>query len=146
MNQPRPVLTEKTAATAWALALNTHDLSVLAPLVHDRLRVTDQRRWDQRVGGDRYLAMLEAYFEAVPRERSGLRMELATLPPEATRSPRPRPCVVEYRDGRPTCTILFQVIGGTIRHIETRLLPPPTDCRLSGIYPGLEAELEEAVH
>ncbi len=139
MNQARPVLTEKTAAIAFARAINTHDITLLAPLVHDNLHISDQRRWDPRVGAENYLGMLGKYFACVPRERSSTTMELAMSEP-------PRPCVVEYHHGRPICTVLFQVHAGKIRHIEKRLIPPPTECNFTGFYPGLEEEPIQGVN
>ena len=44
MTQPRPSLSEKAAAVAYARAHNTHDLDDLAQLVHNRVRVYDQRQ------------------------------------------------------------------------------------------------------
>ena len=146
MRPQRPSLNEKTAAIAWARAFNTHDLSLLAPLVDDRLCVSDQLRWNQMLGGKHYLTMLGDYFECVPLEPTNNWMEIATLP-EAPMAPTPpRPCVVEYRHGKPTYTILFRVHAGKILHIERRLLPPPTACRLSGIYPGLDTGPSEEVN
>ena len=80
MNRTRPSLTEKTAAIAYARAINTHEIELLAPLLHDGLRVIDQRRWTPALGGRRYSGMLEDFFQAVPREKSATTMELATLP------------------------------------------------------------------
>ena len=146
MIQPRPTITEKTAAIAWAHAWNTHDLSLLAPLVHENLRVLDQRRWDPTIGGPHFLSMLADYFACVPLAKISTRMELATLP-RSTGDHRPlRPCVIEYRFDRPTSTILFRVHAGTIRLIERRLLPPPTDCVLSGVCPGLDSDPLEVVN
>jgi len=138
MNRTRPSLTEKTAAIAYARAINTHEIELLAPLLHDGLRVTDQRRWAPALGGRRYSGMLEDFFQAVPRERSATTMELATLPQNPYAPDPPRPCVVEYQWGRPVCTVLFHVRAGKIRQIEKRLLPPPTECELTGVYPGLD--------
>ena len=146
MNRTRPSLTEKTAAIAYARAINTHEIELLAPLVHDDLRIVDQRNWDQRVGGRHYLGMLEDYFECVPRDRSQTWMELATVPLGPFETRPPRPCVVEYHRGVPVCTVLFGVDRGKIRRIEKRLLPPPTECRLSGIYPGLDSVPGEALN
>ena len=108
MNRTRPSLTEKTAAIAYARAINTHEIELLAPLVHDDLRIVDQRNWDHRVGGRHYLGMLEDYFECVPRDRSQTWMELATVP-RPSDAAASRPCVVEYQSGRPVCTVLFHV-------------------------------------
>jgi hypothetical protein len=46
----------------------------------------------------------------------------------------------------PVCTVLFGVDRGKIRRIEKRLLPPPTECRLSGIYPGLDTDPTQEVN
>ena len=146
MNPPRPSLTERTAAIAYARAFNTHDPSLLAPLIHDELRVSDQLRWHHLVGGENFLSLIGSHFQCAPSSPARNWMEIATLP-DAPRSPfRPRPCVVEYRNGKPACTILFRVHDGAICFIERRLLPPPTECRLSGNCPGLEDQLREAVN
>jgi len=146
MRPQRPSLTEKTAAIAFARAINTHDITLLAPLVHDGLYVSDQRRWDPRVGAETYLEMLGRYFTHVPRERSSTTMELATVPRPPFASEPPRPCVVEYHHGKPTYTVLFRVHAGKIRHIEKRLIPPPTECQLTGVYPGLDTGPTEEVN
>jgi len=146
MRPPRPSLNEKTAAIAYARAFNTHDLSLFAPLCHRRLHVTDQRHWAPSVGADRYLQIMQDYFDHVPVEQSNTRMELAETSPPSFIGDPPRPCVVEHRRGKPVATFLFGVRGGLIRRIEKRLLPPPTDCRLTGIYPGLGMGFEGEVN
>ena len=73
-------------------------------------------------------------------------MELATAPGDRRLNLPPRPCVVEHRNGRPVYTVLFDVRRGRIRRIEKRLLPPPTECTLSGVFPGLEDVLFEVVN
>ncbi len=146
MRPQRPSLSEKTAAIAYARAFNTHDLSLLAPLVHDRLHVFDQRNWTPREGSNFYLGMIGDYFELVPPEKCSMTMELAVVPQAPINEGTPRPCVIEYHGGRPVCTILFQVHGGKIRRIEKRLLPPPTECQLTGVYPGLDTGPTEEVN
>ena len=141
MNHPRPVLTERTAAVAWARAWNTCDISGLAPLLADDLRIADQTRWTPMVGARYFVGLASDYFECVRDVSDRATMELATTPGDRRWNLPPRPCVVEYRSGRPVYTVLFDVRGGRIRRVEKRLLPPPTDCTLSGIFPGLEDAL-----
>jgi hypothetical protein len=121
MNHTRPTLTEKTAAIAYARAFNTRDLSLFAPLVHRNLLVSDQLQWHQLRGGDLFLSVTRNLFECVP-------------------------CVVAIFDSRPKYTVLFRVHRGKIRFIERRLLPSPTDCRLSGVYPGIDDDLDQVVN
>ena len=146
MTNPRSTLTEKTAAIAYARAINTHETELLAPLLHDELRVCDQRRRNPAVGGRRYTEMLEDYFRSVPPEESATTMELAALPRNPFAPEPPRPCVIEYRWDTPVCTVLFHVGAGKILQIEKRLIPPPTECELTGIYPGLEERPTQAVN
>lgn len=138
MNQPLPVLTERTAAVAWARAWNTCDISGLAPLLADDLHIVDQTRWTPVVGARYFVGLASNYFECVRNVADRATMELATAPGDRRWDLPPRPCVVEYRKGRPVLTVLFEVHRGRIRRIEKRLLPPPTDCTLSGIFPGLD--------
>jgi hypothetical protein len=143
MNQPRPTLTEKTAAIAWARAWNTRDLELLRPLVHESIHISDQRRWQPRVGGSSYLTMIQDYFDATQSRPPSTRFELAQTPTSpGFISEAPRPCLVEYQRGRPVATILFHVRRGTIRQVERRVLPPPTECILTGLYPGIEETLD----
>jgi hypothetical protein len=146
MNHTRPTLTEKTAAIAYARAFNTRDLSLFAPLVHRNLLVSDQLQWHQLRGGDLFLSVTRNLFECVPRMPVDSWMELASLP-HGSKSPGPtRPCVVAIFDSRPKYTVLFRVHRGKIRFIERRLLPSPTDCRLSGVYPGIDDDLDQVVN
>ena len=133
-----PTLTEKTAAIAWARAWNTRNLELLRPLMHHRVQITDQRNWESKVGADLYLQRMQDYFDHVPAETSATTMELAETPTHSFTVAPPRPCVIEYRRGQPVATFLFRVHGGLIRLVEKRLLPPPTECILTGSYPGLE--------
>lgn len=146
MRPQRPSLTEKTAAIAWARAHNTRDIGPLAPLVHDALHISNQRWWAPQIGGEHYITMLGDFFECVPIDPSATRMELATVPQGRRPTGPPRPCVIEYRHGRPTFTVLFRVRAGKILHIEKRLIPPPTECVLTGICPGLENDCLEEVN
>lgn len=146
MNRTRPSLTEKTAAIAYARAINTHETELLAPILHDEFRVCDQRRRNPAVGGRRYIQMLEKYFRNVPPEKSVTTMELATLPRNPFAPAPPRPCVIEYHWGKLVCTVLFHVWAGKILQIEKRLIPSPTECELTGLYPGIDSLPGEKVN
>ena len=108
MNRTRPSLTEKTAAIAYARAINTHEIELLAPISprrppHHRSTPLDPRcRWPPLHRDAREL------LPGCPARKSATTMELATLP-QSPYVPPPRPCVVEYQWGRPVCTVLFHV-------------------------------------
>ncbi|MEE4271572.1 MAG: hypothetical protein V2I67_07860 [Thermoanaerobaculales bacterium] len=144
MTEARPSLTEKTAAIAWARAWNTRNLELLRPLIHRKSYITDQRRWDPRRDLKDYLQRLQDLFDHLPSEHLGAAMELAETPSPGFIGDPPRPCVIEYRRRRPYASILFRVHAGLIRQVEIRLLPPPSECSLSGIYPGIEESLDLA--
>ena len=146
MNRTRPSLTEKTAAIAWARAHNTHDIELLAPLVHDDLRIVDQRNWDQRVGGRHYLGMLEDYFECVPRDRSQTWMELATVPPAPFEGGLPGPASSNTTEAYRSAPCSSASTGARSAASRNGSCRPPTECQLAGVYPGLDIGPTEEVN
>ncbi|HSN56597.1 MAG TPA: hypothetical protein VLT32_18150 [Candidatus Sulfomarinibacteraceae bacterium] len=126
-------LTEEDAALAWALAYNTHDPSVLAPILADDVRVMS--RWVIRdlVGREPYLDYLARKFTTFERAGSLVRVELAVTP-----GPGGRPCALLEQDGVLLATVLFDVIGGRLSMVSLSAEPAPASCRRSGHCPGFQ--------
>ena len=134
-------LTEEDAALLWALAYNTHDPAVLAPILAEEVRVMS--RWVIRdlVGRDAYLDYLGRKFATFEREGSLVRVEVAATPGTGE-----RPCALLEQDGVLLATVLFDVIGGRLSQVTMAEEPPPASCRRSGHYPGFEEGITEQVN
>jgi hypothetical protein len=133
----RGPLTELEAARAWALAYNTHDPSVLEPLLAADVRVMSRWVVSDLVGRTPYLAYLAEKFRTFERVGSHVRVEIGSTPGEAP-GWAGRPCALLEQDRRLIATVLFDVIGGAIVQISLGANPDPAVCIGSGSYPGFD--------
>jgi len=131
-------LTEQDAAVVWARAHNILDPTPLVPLLDTKIRVASQQKWEEMVGRVQYLAYLKRFFSSQFPTQIDFQMELACIRALPMAPFPPRPCVVGHRDGEPAITVLFQVGANEIRRIDIRLIPPPSACWGTGIFPGLD--------
>jgi len=132
-------VSEHDAAVAWALAYNTHDPSVLAPILADDVRVMSRWVVNDLVGRDAYLEYLRGKFATFERAGTLVRVEVARAPgagPEISG----RPCALIEQDGTQLATVLFDVLGGEITQISLGPHPSPQSCRRSGEFPGFDTE------
>ena len=134
------ILTEVDAARAWALAYNTHDPSVLAPILSADVRVMSRWVVNDLVGRDAYVDYLTRKFATFERAGSVVRVELAAAPVGSSGLPG-RPCALMEQDGSLLATVFFDVIGGRLFQISLGANPPPATCRRSGDYPGFETQV-----
>jgi len=132
-------VTEHDAAVAWALAYNTHDPSVLAPILADDVRVMSRWVVNDLVGRNAYLEYLRRKFATFERAGTLVRVEVARAPGDGP-EPSGRPCALIEQDGKMLATVLFDVLGGRIAQISLGPLPPPESCRRSGKFPGFDIE------
>ena len=131
-------VTERGAARLWALAYNTHDVSVIAPILAEDVRVMSRWVVNDLVGRDRYLDYLEQKFRTFETVGSVVRAGLAETPGNPASSGRP--CVLLEQDGKLLATVLFDVVGGSLSQVTLSVHPPPHVCVGSGEYPGFEDE------
>jgi hypothetical protein len=129
------LLTEAEAARLWALAYNTHDPSVLAPILSRDVRVMSRWVVNDLVGGEQYLQYLKKKFQTFEGAGSLVRVELARTPGDPNEGPG-RPCALIEQDGVPLATVLFEVVGDRLSHVSIGPYPAPADCERSGDYPG----------
>jgi hypothetical protein len=131
-------LTEGAAARLWALAYNTHDPDVLAPVLAEDVRVMSRWVVNDLVGREAYLDYLAAKFRTFEESGSLVRVELGTTPGHPPASPG-RPCALLEQDGVVLATVLFEVIGKELSQLSMGAHPAPNRCRRSGEYPGFTA-------
>lgn len=132
-------LTERDAARLWALAYNTHDASVIAPILADDVRVMSRWVVNDLVGRDRYLDYLDRKFRTFETVGSVVRAGLAETPGDAESGGRP--CVLLEQDGTLLATVLFDVVGSALSQVTLSVHPPPDACAGSGEYPGFTEDL-----
>jgi len=130
-------LTEREAARLWALAYNTHDAAVLAPVLADDVRVTSQWVVNDMVGREAYLDYLAGKFTTFETAGSMVRVGIGEAPGSRAGATG-RPCALIEQDGNLLATVLFDVIGGRLSHVSLSSNPSPVDCLLLGDYPGFE--------
>ncbi len=131
-------LTERGAALAWARAYNTHDPSVLAPILAEDVRVMSRWVVSDLVGRDEYLDYLAGKFATFEATGSVVRVEVGETPGGSAESPG-RPCALIEQDGSLLATVLFDVVGGMLSQISLGPFPPPVECRRWGDFPGFES-------
>jgi hypothetical protein len=132
-------VSEHDAAVAWALAYNTHDPSVLAPILADDVRVMSRWVVNDLVGRNSYLEYLRRKFATFERAGTLVRVEVARAPgggPETSG----RPCALIEQDGTLLATVLFDVLCGRIAQISLGPHPSPESCWRSGEFPGFDSE------
>lgn len=132
-------VTEHDAVVAWALAYNTHDPSVLAPILADDVRVMSRWVVNDLVGRGTYLDYLRRKFATFERAGTLVRVEVARAPGHGPQSSG-RPCALLEQDGSLLATVLFDVLGGRIAQISLGPHPPPESCLRSGEFPGFDGE------
>ncbi len=130
-------LTEYDAAVAWARAYNTHDPSVLAPILASDVRVMSRWVVNDLVGRDGYLGYLRSKFATFESIGSVVRVEVGETPGGSAEAPG-RPCALIEQDGSLLATVLFDVVGGELSQISLGPYPPPHECRPSGEFPGFD--------
>lgn len=135
------MLTERDAAVAWALAYNTHDPSVLEPILAADMRVMSRWVVNDLVGRAAYVEYLRQKFATFEQTGSVVRVEIGSAPGGPSGAPG-RPCALIEQDGSLLATVFFDVIGGLVSQISLGENPPPATCRRSGEYPGFEAGRE----
>lgn len=134
-------LTELDAAVAWARAYNTHDASVLVPILADDVRVMSRWVVNDLVGRNAYVEYLRRKFATFERSGSLVRVEIARTP-GGERGGSGRPCALIEQDGALLATVLFDVIAGRVAQISLGPHPSPESCRRSGEYPGFDGAPE----
>jgi hypothetical protein len=132
-------LTERGAARLWALAYNTLDPSVLAPILAEEVRVMSRWVVNDLVGRSAYLDYLARKFGTFDAASTTVRVELAQTPGHPPESGG-RPCALVEQDGRLLATVLFDVIGGRLTQVSLSDHPAPRKCVGTGEYPGCEVE------
>jgi hypothetical protein len=133
------LLTESEAARLWALAYNSHDVTVLEHILADDVRIMSRWVINDLVGRESYLAYLRTKFATFEQTGSVVRVELAATganPPHSFG----RPCALLEQDGTVIATVFFDVIGGRINQVSLGPNPPPAECLRSGEYPGFSGE------
>jgi len=130
-------LTERDAARTWALAYNTHDPSVLAPILADNVRVMSRWVVNDLVGRAAYIEYLGRKFTTFESAGSLVRVEIASTSGD-TRESLGRPCALIEQDGSALATVFFDVVGGTIIQISLGPYPPPESCLRTGEFPGFD--------
>ena len=133
--------TERDAALAWARAYNTHDPSVLEPILADDVRVMSRWVVNDLVGRDGYLGYLRSKFATFEKTCSVVRVEIGETPGGSASSPG-RPCALIEQDGSLIATVLFDVVGGKLSQISLGPFPPPDECRRWGEFPGFDSDEE----
>jgi hypothetical protein len=131
-------LTERDAAIAWARAYNTHDPSVLEPILAKDVRVMSRWVVNDLVGRDGYLGYLKSKFATFESSGSVVRVEVGETSGGPVGSPG-RPCALIEQDGFVLATVLFDVVGGKLGQISLGPHPPPETCRRSGEFPGFDS-------
>jgi hypothetical protein len=132
-------LTEREAARLWALAYNSHDASVLAPILAEGVRVMSRWVVNDLIGRDHYLDYLDRKYETFERAGSVVRAEIGETPGDVASGGRA--CVLLEQDGRLLATVLFDVVGGLLSQVTLSDHPRPDSCRRSGDYPGFENDV-----
>ena len=132
-------LTERSAAEAWARAYNTHDPSVLAPILAEDVRVMSRWVVNDLVGRSGYLGYLKSKFATFESTGSVVRVEIGETPGASAGTPG-RPCALIEQDGSLLATVLFDVIGGKLSQISLGPYPPPEECRRWGEFPGFDSD------
>ncbi len=133
--------TERDAALAWARAYNTHDPSVLEPILADDVRVMSRWVVNDMVGRDGYLGYLRSKYATFEKTCSVVRVEIGETPGGSASSPG-RPCALIEQDGSLIATVLFDVVGGKLSQISLGPFPPPDECRRWGEFPGFDSDEE----
>ena len=133
------LLTEAEAARLWALAYNTHDPSVLAPILSRDVRVMSRWVVNDLVGRDRYLSYLRRKFQTFDESGLLVRVEVGWTPGDPPVEPG-RPCALIEQNGLLLATVLFDVVGGRLSQVSIGPYPAPASCERSGEYPGLESD------
>jgi len=133
--------TEHDAARAWALAYNTHDPSVLAPILAADVRVMSRWVVNDLVGREAYLEYLSRKFATFESSGSVVRVEVGAAPGGSS-DLTGRPCALIEQDGVLLATVLFDVLGGRIAQISIGPHPSPESCRRQGEFPGFETGTE----
>jgi len=131
-------LTERSAAEAWARAYNTHDPSVLEPILAEDLRVMSRWVVSDLIGREAYLDYLRRKFETFDQTGSMVRVEIGQTPGDSQGSAG-RPCALIEQDGSLLATVLFDVVGGRLSQITLGPFPPPGDCGRWGEFPGFDS-------
>jgi len=131
-------LTERSAAEAWARAYNTHDPSVLGPILAEDVRVMSRWVVNDLVGRDQYLGYLRSKFATFETSGSVVKVEIGETPGESVESPG-RPCALIEQDGSLLATVLFDVVGGKLIQISLGPFPPPSECLRWGESPGFDS-------
>lgn len=135
------LLTEREAARLWALAYNTHDPSVLAPILSRDVRVMSRWVVNDLVGRDRYLKYLAKKFQTFDESGSLVRVELGRTPGDPSDGPG-RACAFIEQNGVVLATVLFDVVGGRLSQVSISPYPAPAACERSGDYPGFGFDLD----
>jgi len=134
-------LTETEAARAWALAYNTHDVSVLAPLLADDVRVMSRWVVNDLIGAEECLSYLTTKFRTFEDSGSLVRVEVARTPGDTPGSIG-RTCALIEQNGALLATVLFDVVGGRLSQVSIGPNPDPNECERSGEYPGFSFDNE----
>ena len=129
------LLTEVEAARLWALAYNTHDPSVLAPILSRDVRVMSRWVVNDLVGRDRYLEYLKVKFQTFEESGSLVRVELGRTPGDRSEGAG-RPCALIEQNGVLLATVLFEAVGGRLCQVSIGPYPPPNACERWGDCPG----------
>ena len=129
------LLTEAEAARLWALAYNTRDPSVLAPILSRDVRVMSRWVVNDLVGRDGYLRYLTRKFLTFDESGSLVRVELGRTPGDPPEEPG-RPCAFIEQNGVLLATVLFEVVGGLVSQVSIGPYPAPAACERSGEHPG----------
>ena len=132
-------LSERDAASAWALAYNTLDPSVLEPILAEDVRVMSRWVVNDLVGRDGYLDYLRRKFTTFAQTGSVVRVEIGMTPGGSDGSAG-RPCALIEQDGSLLATVLFDVLGGKLGQISLGPFPPPGQCRQLGESPGFDPD------
>ncbi len=134
-------LTERDAARAWARAYNTHDPSVLEPILSADVRVMSRWVVNDLVGREAYVEYLRRKFLTFEQTGSVVRVEIGNAPGEVEGVPG-RPCALVEQDGALLATVFFEVFGDWLAQISLGPFPAPESCRRSGEFPGFTGGAE----
>ena len=132
-------LTEREAAHLWALAYNTRDAVLLAPVLADDVRIMSRWVVNDMVGREVYLEYLAKKFATFEAAGSMVRVGLGEAPGDRVGATG-RPCALIEQDGVLLATVLFDVIGGQLSQVSVSSQPSPVDCLFLGEYPGFGDE------
>lgn len=138
----RGPLTEKEAVIAYATMINTSNTDVIAPLLAQDFVYESQNVFNDLVGKDAFLAYFAEKIEAMKTANRPVFADLACL----------------HGWGHYLCAVLWQgdplkpqvvayadVSAGRIRRISLCVAPFPEKASLSGLWPGVSAEIRESL-